>query len=402
MFRQFYHVYLTVFTGITLLFSNLAHAQPSDDLYVLRLKTGVVTQVTSSSGSGEFNPSFSPNSKKIVHDVLGVTHDLYITDLKTGVSTPLTGGEGGNDAAWSPLGGSIAFDRIPATDPSIYIVPSGGGTPGLVVGDAVDPDWAPLGDWLVFHRPSNGGIYTVDLLGGPVQYVADGINPVWSPNGQWIAYSYNNNIWKRQVNSSGIPVGSPMAVTFDLSGFDYSQPTWSNNSKTIIFHSNRGGADHELWSVKASGGTPTLVFGFLGTGGYGPAYSNNGKLVAFAGSGGTPVVGPVADNKDSNAGLIESQSLPKETALLKNYPNPFNPETEIHFQLSADNRVIIKVYNSLGQEIRTLTDASYVGGTHTVRWNGKDNFGNSVPSGVYFYHMNTGSFNQVRKMMLVK
>ena len=70
--------------------------------------------------------------------------------------------------------------------------------------------------------------------------------------------------------------------------------------------------------------------------------------------------------------------------------------------LSLPARVKIVVYNSLGQEIRNLSDATYSAGVHSVRWNGLDNLGNAVPSGVYFYQMVSGTFNQVRKMMLVK
>jgi len=405
MIRHFYNSKLFILFGVFFIFSNFLFAQVDGefDLFVLRLKTGEVTKVTSFASKDEYNPSFSPNSKKIVHDVVSEgSHDLYITDLKTGLSSPLTGGEGGNDAAWSPLGGFIAFDRFPVGNLSVYIVPSRGGTPSLVVEDAIDPDWAPLGGRLVFHRPSDQGIYIVNRFGGGLEYITQGFNPVWSPNGKWIAFSDGNNIFKIRIDLFGRPVGSPVALTSDGPGIFNSQPTWSNNSKTIIFHSNRISGDFNLWSVDTSGGTPGAVFGFPGTNDYDPAYSNNGKYIAFAGYESAVIASPETDSNDSQLKITETELIPDEVALLKNYPNPFNPETEIRFQIPEDARVVIKVYNSLGQEVLTLSDANYSAGVHSVRWNGTDNFGNAVPSGVYFYQMNSGSFNQVRKMILVK
>ena len=95
-------------------------------------------------------------------------------------------------------------------------------------------------------------------------------------------------------------------------------------------------------------------------------------------------------------------NLPSELKLNQNYPNPFNPETEISFQLPEANHVVIKIYNVRGEEIRTLTDGQYQVGGHQIRWDGKDNNGNLVPSGVYLYQLQAGTFSQVKKMSLVR
>jgi hypothetical protein len=94
--------------------------------------------------------------------------------------------------------------------------------------------------------------------------------------------------------------------------------------------------------------------------------------------------------------------LPKEFALYQNYPNPFNPETNITFQLPENNHVKIIIYNTVGQEIKTLTDKNYPPGNYDIRWDGKNSFGNIVSSGLYFYHIKAGSFNSIRKMLLMK
>lgn len=94
--------------------------------------------------------------------------------------------------------------------------------------------------------------------------------------------------------------------------------------------------------------------------------------------------------------------IPASFKLLQNYPNPFNPETEIYFQLPEANHVVVTIFNTNGQEIRKLTDANYTAGYHSLRWNGMDNQGNPVSSGVYLYQLRTATFSQVRKMSLMR
>lgn len=99
--------------------------------------------------------------------------------------------------------------------------------------------------------------------------------------------------------------------------------------------------------------------------------------------------------------------IPKEFALLQNFPNPFNPETWIPFKLAQDSSVTIQIYNPKGQLIRTITLGNRNAGIYTTKdkavyWNGKDNLGEKVSSGVYFYQMQAGDFRATRKMVIVK
>jgi len=93
---------------------------------------------------------------------------------------------------------------------------------------------------------------------------------------------------------------------------------------------------------------------------------------------------------------------PEKFKLCQNYPNPFNPDTEIRFQIPKSSHIVLKIYNALGQEIRTLVDSQYHAGYHSVNWDGKDVTGNAVSSGVYFYQLQTESFSQMRKMSLIR
>jgi hypothetical protein len=98
--------------------------------------------------------------------------------------------------------------------------------------------------------------------------------------------------------------------------------------------------------------------------------------------------------------------VPRTFALAQNYPNPFNPTTNISYALPVQSVVTLKIYNVLGQEVATLYNGVAAAGSYNVVWNGRDNSGRTVASGVYMYKLqaNAGSteFSQVRKMLLMK
>ncbi|HEX9613961.1 MAG TPA: T9SS type A sorting domain-containing protein [Bacteroidota bacterium] len=252
------------------------------DISVVDVKTGDVTKVTLLDGSGEFNPSWSNNGKHIVHDVVtNSTHDLFVTDITSGVSLPLAGGDLGNDASWSPNGSWIAFDRIPAGENTLYVVPAGGGARTAVVGDAVSPEWSQNSKRLVFQRPSDGSVRAVNVDGsGEVLVVADAARPSWSPDGQWVAFERGGDLWKIRVRASGEPIGSAVQVTGEP-GFE-GHASWSNNSMTLVYHSDADG-DFDVWTVPADGGVSSKLTGMTNVGEFDPVYSKNGKHhVAFA------------------------------------------------------------------------------------------------------------------------
>jgi len=98
-----------------------------------------------------------------------------------------------------------------------------------------------------------------------------------------------------------------------------------------------------------------------------------------------------------------TDSIPSGFRLSQNYPNPFNPETEIRFQSPKTTQVVMKIYNVNGQEIRSLLDKRlFAAGTYAVRWDGKDDHGHPVSSGVYFYQLKADEFSEVKKMSLLR
>ncbi|MFQ5605717.1 MAG: FlgD immunoglobulin-like domain containing protein [bacterium] len=94
--------------------------------------------------------------------------------------------------------------------------------------------------------------------------------------------------------------------------------------------------------------------------------------------------------------------IPSTFGLHQNHPNPFNPETKIRFALPRASHVVLNIYNTLGQEIRTLVNDRFEAGYQSVTWDAKDDHGRNVASGLYLYQIQAGQFVQVKKMSLVR
>jgi hypothetical protein len=94
--------------------------------------------------------------------------------------------------------------------------------------------------------------------------------------------------------------------------------------------------------------------------------------------------------------------LPTEYALEQNYPNPFNPSTTIKYALPDNGIVKIKVFDILGREVKELVNENQVAGYYSLEWNGTDNRGLRVASGVYMYRIEANNFKKTVKMMLMK
>ena len=95
-------------------------------------------------------------------------------------------------------------------------------------------------------------------------------------------------------------------------------------------------------------------------------------------------------------------AIPSQYSLSQNYPNPFNPDTKIVYSLPKDSQVKLTVYNTLGQRVKTLVNEEQKSGFHTVRWDGKNEEGRDVSTGIYFYRLVAGNFSQTKKMVMLR
>ncbi len=106
----------------------------------------------------------------------------------------------------------------------------------------------------------------------------------------------------------------------------------------------------------------------------------------------------------ATVGIPDDRTInPNDFRLEQNFPNPFNPETTIEFFLAKRSSVNLKIYNSLGQEVRTLLERENRSvGSHRITWNSRNNAGEKVPSGVYFYRLFVGKYVATKQMVLTK
>ena len=95
-------------------------------------------------------------------------------------------------------------------------------------------------------------------------------------------------------------------------------------------------------------------------------------------------------------------STPATYALYANYPNPFNPETTIRYELADTGPVSLRVFDITGQMVRELVSAEQPVGHYQIQWDGRNTAGATAGSGVYFYELHAGSYHSVQKMLLMK
>lgn len=118
--------------------------------------------------------------------------------------------------------------------------------------------------------------------------------------------------------------------------------------------------------------------------------------------------GPVGSTRWMTHGATDglasdhSVALPEAFSLNQNYPNPFNPSTEIAFSLEQASTITLTIFNVLGQKVKVLADGSKQAGTHTLSWDGRDQMGAAVSTGLYFYTLTDGNKSVTKKMALMK
>jgi photosystem II stability/assembly factor-like uncharacterized protein len=100
--------------------------------------------------------------------------------------------------------------------------------------------------------------------------------------------------------------------------------------------------------------------------------------------------------------ITGGNNIPQIYKLYQNYPNPFNPQTIIRFDIASKSNVTLTVFNILGQEVRTLINSEVTSGEKSVVWDGKNNYGTIVNSGIYIYELRAGDYRDSKKMVFMK
>ncbi len=157
-------------------------------------------------------------------------------------------------------------------------------------------------------------------------------------------------------------------------------------------------------NIYAPNGTLLLSTGTTATGAFLGKRITIGRNVvltlATAFSGSTP--SSAAGVKNPGGETLADKGVPSKYVLAQNYPNPFNPSTQIRYGIPQMSLVTLKIYNILGQEVLTLVNRSQDAGYYEVRWDGTNESGMPLGSGLYFARIIADKFTDVRKMILMK
>jgi len=176
-------------------------------------------------------------------------------------------------------------------------------------------------------------------------------------------------------------------------GVNTAIPLWADNSQTDSLDGFRTGDTlfYHVWKKNAD-------VEYLASVSY-----REGNPVVYQANGISVLTNLVADlSRQYTSVTMNRRDRPGSFALMQNYPNPFNPVTEIQFEIPKNSFVLLKIYNVLGQEIKTLMNEKKTAGIYRISWDGRDRYGQLVKSGVYFYHLKSENFSQIRKMIYVR
>jgi len=214
----------------------------------------------------------------------------------------------------------------------------------------------------------------------------------------------NNNIFTDSGLINAYPDSVKLATAFDsISTAFITAGGWAstNISEALTF---TNGPATPVASIQAYWADPSGTQVELDTAGHEQfnfAYANS--YASFSGSmSGQPLGAVNWFGQTLGVGSSNSNFIPELYSLSQNFPNPFNPETQISFTLSHSAPVRLAIYNSLGQEIKVLVNDVRSSGTNSVRWNGTNDAGQKVGSGFYFYRLSSDRFTETRKMLLIK
>jgi hypothetical protein len=235
-------------------------------------------------------------------------------------------------------------------------------------------------------------------------------------NGQY------SDIYAQRYNYSGIPQGSNFIVNDDTANNYQSYPSITIDAPgnfVITWNDDRDG-DPDIYAQRynSSGDTvgsnylvPNYQYAFFSQGS--PAVAANSSYIYYTWvdnrRGNYDIYAKVVDWNWTEVEEDQDANLPNSFELYQNYPNPFNPATTIPFSLKVQGSTFkgpipttLKIYNIMGQLVKIVVDEEKAPGNYNIIWDGKDNSGKEVASGIYFYQLKTRDYPETKKMVLLR
>ena len=350
------------------------------------------TQLTNQQGR-PYGPAFSPDATKIAfyNHVTDQTWSLYLMNVDGSNIQRLTNETNTLDWSpdWSPDGSQIVFARSyssPTWRSEIWVMNADGSNLhrlGNVEGQG--PDWSPDGSKIAYFNYVEGGgdIWVMNTDGSnPVKLIDNPTEDWWpkfSPDGSKIAFQSkrdgNHEIYLMNADGSNL-------VRLTNNSADDEDPNWSLDGTKIAFISLRDG-HYEIYTMNADG-------------------SNQMRITNTNGNAIDPDWKPLANPTSVEESGQSFNSMPKRIELFQNYPNPFNSSTNIRFDIPVQTHVQLDVFNVFGSSVKTLLAEVKGAGSYSITWNGIDKNGHLLPTGLYYYRLQSENLCQVQKAILIK
>ena len=278
---------------------------------------------------------------------------------------------------------------------TIYINPDQVSASGVLAKTAGVQRQYGEGEWQVRISASDGVASDNDNFAGVLRSAHDDWDaqdfsePPAAPS-DYVALSFNHADWK---NNPGRYAGDYRSIHTDGNFWDFDIASAKSEASVSILFAKAGNIPSEFGIFLVDMRTERVVD--IGSAlSYAFSFDKNESDRSFR-----LIVG-TKDFVEKNTNGVPM--VPLGYSLEQNYPNPFNPSTTIQYSLAHSAHVEMDVFNVLGQKVRTLFVGDEKIGTYTVVWDGSNDYGAKVSSGVYFYRIRTGEFSATKKLVLVK
>jgi hypothetical protein len=243
-------------------------------------------------------------------------------------------------------------------------------------------------------------VMTVDIIFGTSSSRTIAFDPSATAG---VSLGHSSGALAVNVSYESISRGFQFTVSYDPNQLTFGSPVLNASTDGMMLqHLDDGEGNYMVVALDLNGGGLDMKDGAFVT--LPISMANDASAgtdvalskVMISGPGGISI--PVRDEGSS----LKIEVLPMVYALHQNYPNPFNPVTEIRFDLPETAPVTLTVFNIMGKEVRTLVTEDLSAGFHSVSWNGLNDAGSPVSTGMYFYTISAGTYHATKKMVLLK